>query len=110
ASADVESIAPGPYFAWYAATNSEFPAEFSASYQSPVVKIPLTLPAPTLSGKFTVSFAPLVMNRYVGLNFCSTMALTSANASFDCVPATTRSGFAAAILATIGVMSTDSEG
>ena len=99
-----------PNFLWYAATNSAFPGDFSASNQSPEVKMPLMLLGPTLSGKFTGSFAPLDRNRNLGLRFCSTMAFTSANPSSTWVPPMTMSGFAAAIFETIGDRSVVSGG
>jgi hypothetical protein len=54
--------------------------------------MPLTLPAPTLSGKFSGSFAPLAKKSIFGANFSCTIALTIAKASSDWVPATTTSG------------------
>src|SRR5439155_5638772 len=103
ASADVASIGPAPYLFWYAVTNAGLPGDFSSANQSPSLKMPLTLFAPTLSGKFTGSLAPLDRNRNFGLKFCSIIALVMAKASSLCVPATTMSGFAAAILVTIEV-------
>ena len=51
-----------------------------------------------------------VVTNYQNLITRNKVAFTCANASFACVPATTRSGFLAAYLDTIGVMSVDSAG
>src|SRR5437588_12239761 len=95
-------MGPEPYFWWYAATKALLPGELSSWNQSPAPKMPLTLFEPTLVGKLTGSFDPLERNSIFGLKCCSIMALTSLKASSDCVPPTTMSGFAAAILDTIG--------
>ena len=110
ASAEVESIGPAPYFAWYAATNWLFPGEVSSANQSPELKTPFTLLAPTLSGKFTGSFGPLERKRMFGLKCCSIIALVRAKPSATCVPPTTMSGLALAILVTMDVNSFVSAG
>jgi len=86
------------------------PGDFSLSNQSPAPNTPATLAAPILSGKFTGSLEPLERNRIFGLNFCSIIDFTRLNASATCVPPTTTSGLAWAILVTIGVKSGVSAG
>src|SRR5438132_1327855 len=82
ASAEVLSIpsADPPYLAVYAAMNSLLPATDDPGYQSPVLKTPAVLPAPTLSGNSVGEFAPLDMKSHLGLNFSWIMALICANA------------------------------
>src|SRR2546427_12547433 len=77
ASAEVESIpyASPPYFAMYDATNSLFPFAVEFGNQSPQLKMPWVLPAPTFDGNSTGEFAPFERYRYWGLNFNDIIAL-----------------------------------
>src|SRR4051812_43582682 len=80
ASADPGSIWSGrpPYLLRYAATNCGLPADLRSANQSPQEKIPFVFALPTLVGNSVGEFAPLERNKYLGLNFCCTIALTCA--------------------------------
>src|SRR5207245_7961061 len=101
---------PLPYFFAYAATNALLPGALDSGNQSPLLKMPLTFFGPTLLGNSAGSFGPFEKNRNFGLNLSWISALIWAYASLLCVPPTTRSGFFAAYLDTIGVRSVVSDG
>ena len=67
-----------PIIAKVAATNAGLPDDFESGNQSPLEKMPLTLPAPTLLGNSTGEFAPFERNRNFGSNFSWIIALTCA--------------------------------
>src|SRR5579859_6240554 len=57
-----------PYFAIQACSKAALPAVLACGNQSPVLKIPSTLAAPTLAGKVG-SFGPPVKNTNFGVNW-----------------------------------------
>ena len=99
-----------PYFFAYAATNALLPGALDCGNQSPLLKMPLTFCGPTLLGNSAGSFGPLEKKRNFGLNLSWIIAFIWAYASLFCVPPTTRSGFIAAYLETIGARSVVSAG
>src|SRR5439155_15881946 len=105
ASADVESIpkASPPYLVVYALMKSWFPLAFELGNQSPQLKMPLTLFAPTFDGNSTGELAPFDRYRNFGLKFSEIIDLICAEASSDCVPPTHMSGLVAATGETVGV-------
>ncbi len=94
-----------PYFAIQACSKAALPVVLAWGNQSPVLKIPSTLAAPTLPGKVG-SFGPPVKNTNFGVKWAWTMPLTSATASAPPVPDTSSSGLAATSLVTTGLRST----